>query len=118
MLKNIFFATKNEFLSLAIREAMKKQALDCYTLTSTKDCFYLIEDLKPQLFVIDAELFLEEESLFLKGLKDKNIHVPLILCGTSQEWDSFSSTIFLGHLQKPLAPFQVKELLEKIYLPH
>ena len=118
MLKNIFFATKNEFLSLAVREAMKKQALDCYTLTTTKDCFYLIEDLKPQLFIIDADLFFEEEVFFLKGLKEKNIHVPLIFCGNSQEWESVSPTIFLGNLQKPLAPFQVKELLEKIYLPH
>jgi DNA-binding NtrC family response regulator len=118
MLKNIFFASKNEFLSLALREAMKKQALDCYTLVSTKDCFYLIEDLKPQVFVIDAELFFEEETIFLQGLREKNIHVPLILCGSLQDWEKVSTTIFLGHLQKPLAPFQVKDQLEKIYLPH
>jgi hypothetical protein len=55
---------------------------------------------------------------FREGLKEKNIHVPLIFCGNSQEWESVSPTIFLGNLQKPLAPFQVKELLEKIYLPH
>ncbi|MFZ4712390.1 MAG: hypothetical protein ACOYL6_01645 [Bacteriovoracaceae bacterium] len=117
MLKNIFFISANEFLALTIKEALKKQGVDCYTLTSSKDCFYLLEDLKPQIIFMDAPLYLtESESLFL-GMKERKIEIPLILAGTEDEKAKVMNGAFLGFLIKPLAPFKIKENLEKYFLP-
>ncbi len=121
MLKNIFFLEKNEFVAQMVKLALEKQGVDCYTLKTAKDCFYLIKDLAPQLLVFDATLFLVEEESFFSELEHypELKKIPIVVTATAQEWQELKSKKRVtSMIEKPIAPFSFKEKLETALTLH
>jgi DNA-binding response OmpR family regulator len=104
-----------------VKLALEKQGVDCYTLKTSIDCFYLIRDLSPQLLVFDATLFLMEEERFFSELEHypELKKIPIIVTATVQEWQELKSKKRVtSMIEKPIAPFAIKDKLEAILNLH
>ncbi len=92
----VFWIDKNKFLTGMVEEFAKKFAIRLYTLNSLDDSSYLLDDLNPDVIVIDGETF-EQSSAELKAMfQDKIKDRKIITSGKLLDIKS------IGHLSKPL----------------
>ena len=80
-----------------------------YGLSSVENFDYLVEDLKPQVIILDAQTALEGIEAFQRQY-EKFKTVPFILIGSAPELGFISHKI--GELKKPLDPFKVHGQLQ------
>lgn len=110
----ILWIDQNTFATSLIERVFKKKQLPFYTIESVEDFSYLVDDLNPVAIVLDGATFNTNPDKFLKQYQDspRMQSLPFILL----DFDGDSTFIQkkIGELKKPLAAFELPEVLSKI----
>jgi DNA-binding NtrC family response regulator len=110
----VLWIDQNTFATGLLEKVFKKKNLPFYTLSNASDFVYLVDDLKPEVIVLDTKTALE----YLEQLKTQFAasealrKLPIILIDEVRELDFIKN--LAGHINRPFDPFQVPELLENI----
>ena len=110
----VLWIDKNEFSTSALEKIFEKKGLEIYTINSAQDIQYLIEDLKPQVIVMDVATYLEAEdrvNMFMAASEVMQ-STPWISTGTREL--HFPGAQMKGHIQKPLNVMIVAQEIQKI----
>jgi chemotaxis response regulator CheB len=107
----IFLIDANSMVSLALETLAKKRSERFYTMTNLPEALYFIEDLHPDVLVLDGSSLPVEapaDLLVLPWIKS----VPVVGLGAAlPTWASVLNV--KGHIPKPLDPFQFTALVRK-----
>jgi len=111
----IFWIDQNTFATSLIERVFKKKQLPFYTLPSVEDFSYLVDDLGPVLIVLDGETYQKNPDAFLKQYEasPKMQEIPFILLEPKGDMGFIKKKI--GELKKPVEPFELPEVLAKIF---
>ncbi len=99
---------------MALEKIFNKLSLSLYTINSPQDIQYLIEDLKPEVIVMDVATYLANEdrvNMFMAASELMQT-IPWISVGTREI--SFPGAKMIGHIKKPLNIMTVPEEIRKI----
>jgi CheY-like chemotaxis protein len=110
----VLWIDKNEFATSALEKIFEKQGLSIYTINSPQDIQYLIEDLKPEVIVMDVGTYLANEdrvNMFMAASEVMQ-NTPWISAGTREL--SFPGAQMKGHIKKPLNIMTVANDIRKI----
>lgn len=111
----IFWIDQNTFRSSLIERVFKKKQLPFYTLSSLEDFSYLVDDLGPVLVVLDGQTYQQNPEAFRKQYEasQKMQNIPFILLEPKGEMGFIKKKV--GELRTPVEPFELPELLSKIF---
>ena len=114
----VLWIDKNEFVTTALEKVFNKAALSIYTINSAEDIQYLIEDMKPEVIVMDVSTYLLQEdrvNMFMAASELMQA-TPWISTGTREI--SYPGAKMQGHIMKPLkvmnVPDQIRNILGKL----
>lgn len=79
MVKKVFYIEKEKFLRSMMELALKSKGAEIYTVESIADNFYLIDDLTPNLIIVDENTVTNEEldKILNYGIKCVSTRLPL-----------------------------------------
>ncbi len=101
----LFFIEKQKFLRDLLDKSAKLEGLDCYTIDSADDCFYLIRDLGSELIIADIEtLGLDVGGFFTRLEKEGLSQIPVVAIGKPEcikNLGDYSSKV-VRIIEKPL----------------
>ncbi len=108
----VLWIDQNTFATSLIERAFKRKALSFYSLAQVDDFSYLVDDLKPDLIVLDAETFSQNSQKFLNQYESSILMqaTPFILIEPKGDFSFLKNKI--GELSKPLDPFKIPEMLQ------
>lgn len=109
----ILWIDENKLVTDLLEKVFKKKNLAFYSLNDAKDFVYLVNDLRPQVIVIDsvtAKKCMENFKAQLEQVELKK--VSWIVLGESLELSFIPNK--LGEIHRPFDPFRIPELIEKI----
>lgn len=110
----ILWIDENTFSTALLEKAFKTRSLPIYTLNHAKDFSFLVEDLHPEILVLDCltaqknlkELqFQYENSASLRNL-------PVILIGDDEGLEFIHNR--MGQIRRPFDPFKIPEIIQSI----
>lgn len=110
----VLWIDENTFASDLIEKVFNKRDLKIYTISNVSDFGYLIEDLRPEVIVLDSKTGLKD----LKALKRQYeetkhfLDTPVIMIDPNSELDFIQKRV--GELNRSLDPFKIPELLKEI----
>ena len=107
----VLWIDQNTFATSLLEKVFKKKGLPFYTVPNAKDFAYLVEDLKPELIVLDTKTALDDLEAF-KTQYESIKHLPFILLEPNGELTFISKNI--GAIKRPFDPFQIPEILNQI----
>ena len=110
----VLWIDQNTFATGLLEKVFKKKNLPFYTLSSANDFVYLVDDLKPELLVLDSatgEKYAKDlERQFQESESLRNLPVIFV--------DEVHGLEFIqnrrGILKRPFDPFQMPQKLEEI----
>ncbi len=109
----VLWIDQNTFATSLIERVFKKRSLPFYTIDSVKDFSYLVDDLHPQVIVLDGETYARDPQTFQDqysaSLKMQGI--PFLLLDPKEDMGFVKNK--LGELKKPLEPFELPEMIAK-----
>lgn len=110
----VLWIDHNIFSTSLIERVFKKRSLPFYSINSVEDFSYLVDDLHPELIVLDGETFSKNADVFLKQYENspKMQSLPFILLEPKSDFSFLKNKI--GELKKPLEPFDLPDTLKKI----
>lgn len=114
MMGLIFWIDENTFATNLVERTLKGQGLDFYTVKDAKDFSYLVEDLKPQIVVIDSYTALKDIDVFKKQFEQTHgfFNAKLVVIEESDELDFLGEKV--ARLNRPFDPFKLKEFFSQI----
>ena len=92
--KQVFYINEIKFVCDAIENLCENNGIECYTLNSVDDFSYLIDDLKPEMIMIDSKALKQE---FWEQVKNSQLEPKTMLIGEcvesnlSKDFDYFHS---------------------------
>ena len=100
----VLWIDQNTFSAGLVEKAFKRSGIPFYSLSTVADFAYLVEDLKPEVIVLDTETYLAHEKVFLEQYEASSTmqKLPMILLG-STDLTMISNSI--GKITKPFDPF-------------
>jgi chemotaxis response regulator CheB len=107
----VLWIDQNTFATGLLEKVFKKKALPFYTIPNAQDFVYLVEDLKPEVIVLDTKTALDGLEAF-KGQYEGIKHLPIILIDDNHELPFVENV--RGHIKRPFDPFQVPQILNQI----
>ncbi len=107
----VLWIDSNTFATGLLEKVFKKKALPFYTIPNAQDFVYLVEDLKPEVIVLDTKTALDDLDAF-KSQYEALKGVPFILIDHTNEL-SFIENV-TGQIKRPFDPFQVPQILNQI----
>lgn len=110
----VLWIDHNMFTTSLVEKVFKKRSLPFYSISSVEDFSYLVDDINPSLIVLDGETFSKNPEVFLSQYKNslKMQSLPFILLEPKSDFNFLKNVI--GELKKPLEPFELPEILEKM----
>lgn len=102
---SIFYIEKEKFLRSMMEHLCKTKGINVYTIDSSEDCLYLIEDLTPNLIVIDLSSTAGNLASFLDSLKATGLNATLVATGIEKDWED------LGEMREQFAGYEPKPLV-------
>jgi DNA-binding NtrC family response regulator len=104
----------NTFATKLLEKVFKSRNLPFYSLPDAKDFLYLIDDLKPDLLVLDALTIKNEEENFLRlyAISEALRTLPVVVIGSEEDLPFVKNKI--GFLKRPFDPFEVPTLLHNL----
>lgn len=108
----------NTFATSLLEKVFKSKNLPFYTLDKAVDFTYLVEDLKPELLVLDGETALQNLESLQKQYEASPAlrNLPVILVDKKADLPFIQKEI--GEIKRPFDPFKIPEVLEKILKSH
>lgn len=107
----VLWIDQNTFATGLLEKVFKKKALSFYTIPNAQDFVYLVEDLKPEVIVLDTKTAMDNLEAF-KTQYESIKHVPFILVDHTNELPFIENVS--GHIKRPFDPFQVPQILNQI----
>lgn len=86
----IIFINESKFVCDFVESLCKFKDLACFCLSDTSDFAYLIDDLKPQLVVVDNNVYLGAEDLFWNGISSASHQTKTMIVGVESDRFDFS----------------------------
>jgi hypothetical protein len=114
----ILWIDENTFATGLLEKVFKMKSLPFYTLNSVNDFSYLIEDLRPELLILDCPTAMKQLEVFKKQYETSELlqNLPVILIDESSELGFISKKI--GQISRPFDPFKIPEIIENILKSH
>lgn len=111
----VLWIDKNTFATSLLEKVFKKRNLEFYTIPNADDFLYLIDDLKPELLVLDSSTALEyREALEKQYAESESLQkLPVIMLDESENLPFVQNIV--GRINRPFDPFQIPEKLREIY---
>lgn len=107
----VLWIDSNTFATGLLEKVFKKKALPFYTIPNAQDFVYLVEDLKPEVIVLDTKTAMEDLEAF-KVQYESIKHLPFILIDHNNELPFIENV--RGVVKRPFDPFQVPQILNQI----
>lgn len=104
----VLWIDQNTFASSLVEKVFKKKGLPFYTISSVNDFLYLINDLNPEVVVIDSLTVLENLGPF-KAQYNSMRKLPVITIDHKSDLDFLENRI--GEIKRPFDPFKVPEII-------
>lgn len=104
----VLWIDQNTFASSLVEKVFKKKGLPFYTISSVNDFLYLIEDLNPEVVVIDSATALDNLEAF-KGQYNSMKKLPVITIDHKSGMDFLENRI--GEIKRPFDPFKMPEII-------
>jgi hypothetical protein len=99
----VFILVKNPLMNKALEITLKNLGIQTYTLEKSDEAFFLLEDLKPQIVILEDVFFNRDEVLKLHLFKDSR----WILIGEDQ-----SGLTYEKRFKKPLEMDEISRYLQ------
>lgn len=114
----VLWIDQNTFASDLLQKVFKQKNLSFYTLTSVDDFLYLVEDLKPQIIVLDTVTYQSNKEAFTQQYKASTVlqQTPTVLLDNDGSLDFIENQI--GSLKRPFDPFKIPEQLKQMLEPN
>lgn len=114
----ILWIDENTFATSLLEKVFKSKNLPFYTLPDAKDFLYLVNDLKPDLLVLDASTVKASEETFLKQYENSEVlaSMPVVIIGAEEDLPFLKNKI--GSIQRPFDPFEIPQILLNFYQAH
>lgn len=111
----ILWIDQNTFATGLLERVYKKRNLPFYTIENGEDFLYLIEDLKPELLVLDSKTAQDSRSAIEKQYAaSENLRkLPVIIIDETEELPFLENKI--GTLKRPFDPFKIPEVIGQIF---
>lgn len=111
----VLWIDQNTFASSLLEKVFKKRNLEFYTISTAQDFIYLIDDLKPELLVLDSRTALEYRADLERqyGASENLRKLPVVILDESEELPFMENVI--GKINRPFDPFQIPEKLLQIF---
>jgi DNA-binding NtrC family response regulator len=113
----VLWIDENKFATDLLEKVFKQKDLPFYTLDNVRDFSFLVEDLKPEMIVLDVKTASRHKELF-KAQFDASPamkNIPFVLIGDEKE---FTYVKKMGEIKRPFDPFSIPEVLEKLKTYH
>ncbi len=103
----VLWLDENTFAASLVEKVFKKRDLPFYSLANIDDFSYLVEDLNPEVIVLDQVTALKKSEVFRRQYENsqKMQSVPFIILGEDQDLSFISKRV--GSIPKPFEPFQI-----------
>jgi DNA-binding NtrC family response regulator len=110
----VLWIDSNTFATGLLEKVFKRQGLPFYTLESAADFSYLVEDLKPELLVLDAKTGLDHLDALKNQFEKSEMmrSLPVIFVDPLPGLDFIENKI--GQISRPFDPFKIPETLQNI----
>jgi hypothetical protein len=114
----ILWIDENTFATGLLEKVFKSRNLPFYTLVEPKDFLYLLDDLKPELLVLDAVTVRKGEDSFLRLYEQSELlrSLPVVVIGAEEDLPFLKNKI--GSIARPFDPFQIPDILINFYRAH
>ncbi len=112
MLKQVFWLDQNKFVCNLIEATLKKEGVSCYTHQTGDGFRYLIEDIKPDLVVIDFQSISHIQEKIDEELS--TCTCPVILSLKEEERSLVKLKKNNGSLSKPIEPMILADNLKAL----
>ncbi len=111
----VLWIDQNAFVTDLLERVYKKKELPFYTLNSAEDFTYLVDDLKPEVIVLDSETAVRYQEALEKQYQASAAlsEVPVIYLGNKDNLGFVPK--LLGEIQRPFNPFDVPTQIEAMY---
>lgn len=107
----VLWIDSNTFATGLLEKVFKKKALPFYTIPNAQDFAYLVEDLRPEVIVLDTKTALDALDAF-KTQYESIKQLPFILIDHTDELPFIENV--RGQIKRPFDPFQVPQILNQI----
>lgn len=110
----ILWIDQNTFAGTLVEKVFKKKDLPFYGLSKVDDFAYLVEDLTPEVIVLDVETALSNLEAFKNQYEASEAlkKTPFILIGADESLNFIQRKI--GELQRPIEPFEIPQKISTI----
>jgi DNA-binding NtrC family response regulator len=114
----ILWIDENTFATSLLEKVFKSKNLPFYTLSDAKDFLYIVNDLRPDLLVLDALTIKATEETFLKQYENSEIlaSLPVVVIGSGEDLPFLKNKI--GFIQRPFDPFEIPKILANFLEVH
>lgn len=111
----VLWIDQNTFATGLLEKVFKKRNLPFYTLSVANDFVYLVEDLRPEVIVLDARTATDHLEAFKAQYDSSEAlrSLPFVIIDDHGELGFITNVS--GHIKRPFDPFMVPELLQKIF---
>jgi CheY-like chemotaxis protein len=110
----ILWIDQNTFATSLLEKVFKRKELSFYTVAAANDFVYLVDDLKPELLVLDgmtANLFKDELKAQYESSESLR-SLPVVFVDEVPELPFITNKV--GVLNRPFDPFEVPQLLQNL----
>ena len=113
-MKSAFYIEQEKFLRDMFELLFKDEGLKLYSTKYTEECLYLIEDISPDIIIVDFKSVGEKFDDFLEAINSnqKTNKIPFVLTGFGPDLKDLKETDFIGVLEKPISPTGLLERLK------
>lgn len=110
----VLWIDSNTFATGLLEKVFKRQGLPFYTLKSAEDFTYLVDDLKPELLILDGKTAGEElEKLKAQYDASESLRkLPVIVIEPVPGLEFIQNKI--GVITRPFDPFKIPETIQNI----
>lgn len=111
----VLWIDSNTFATGLLEKVFKRLGFPFYTLENAGDFLYLVEDLKPELLVLDSKTVLDQFDAFKAQYEKSELlqNLPKVIIDPKPELDFINKKI--GQITRPFDPFKIPETLQNLY---
>jgi response regulator RpfG family c-di-GMP phosphodiesterase len=107
----IFYVDANPIIIKWLEKAATQTQVRIYTAKSLTESAFVIDDLKPDVLIIDGKLWKEQKEEFEQQLKHYPLVAAIPLITVGEEIGPIKNLSHLGHIAKPL---QAEHFLQQV----
>jgi hypothetical protein len=113
----VLWIDENKFATDLLEKVFKQKDLPFYTLDNVRDFSFLVDDLRPEMIVLDTNTAIRHEELFKTQFEASSRlkTTAFVLIGDEPRLAYLKK---IGEIKRPFDPFTIPEVLEKLKTYH